>query len=126
MKTLTEYPVKNTNDIEDLQRSAAGSSLHLGAVATGDGTANLTPLGVTGQALHIEMLPPAGAGSNGRATVAVNSLGVIDLLAAGQSLSSAIWLWRPPAVISRCGNSRRRDVNHDRILRHRRRPRRKC
>ncbi len=80
MKTLTEYPVKNTNDIEDLQRSAAGSSLHLGAVATGDGTANLTPLGVTGQALHIEMLPPAGAGSNGRATVAVNSLGVIDLL----------------------------------------------
>jgi len=51
-----------------------------GAVATGDGTANLTPLGVAGQALHIEMLPPAGAGSNGRATVAVNSLGVIDLL----------------------------------------------
>jgi hypothetical protein len=51
-----------------------------GAAATGDGTANLTPLGVAGQALHIEMLPPAGAGSNGRATVAVNSLGVIDLL----------------------------------------------
>ncbi len=51
-----------------------------GAVVTGDGTANLTPLGVAGQALHIEMLPPAGASSNGRATVAVNSLGVIDLL----------------------------------------------
>lgn len=51
-----------------------------GAVATGDGTADLTPLGVAGQALHIEMLPPAGASSNGRATVAVNSLGVIDLL----------------------------------------------
>jgi YVTN family beta-propeller protein len=51
-----------------------------GAVATGDGTANLTPLGVAGQALHIEMLPPDGASSNGRATVAVNSLGVIDLL----------------------------------------------
>jgi len=42
--------------------------------------ANLTPLGVAGQTLHIEMLPPAGAGSTGRATVAVNSLGVIDLL----------------------------------------------
>jgi YVTN family beta-propeller protein len=51
-----------------------------GAVATGDGTANLTPLGVAGQALHIEMLPPAGAGANARATVAVNLLGVIDLL----------------------------------------------
>ncbi len=55
------------------------------AVPNGDGTANLTPLGVTGQALHIEMLPPAGAGSNGRATVAVNSLGVIDLLGTGVS-----------------------------------------
>jgi YVTN family beta-propeller protein len=51
-----------------------------GAVATGDGTTNLSSLGVAGQALHIEMLPPAGASTNGRATVAVNSLGVIDLL----------------------------------------------
>jgi YVTN family beta-propeller protein len=51
-----------------------------GAVPNGDGTANLTPLGVAGQTLHIEMLPTSGAGSNGRATVAVNSLGVIDLL----------------------------------------------
>ena len=51
-----------------------------GAVATGDGTANLTPLGVAAQALHIEMLPPSGAGTDGRATVAVNSLGMIDLL----------------------------------------------
>ena len=51
-----------------------------GAVPNGDGTANLMPLGVAGQTLHIEMLPPSGAGSNGRATVAVNSLGVIDLL----------------------------------------------
>jgi YVTN family beta-propeller protein len=50
------------------------------AVPTGDGTANLTPLGVAGEALHLEMLPPSGAGSNARATVAVNSLGVIDLL----------------------------------------------
>ena len=51
-----------------------------GAVPNGDGTANLTPLGVAGQTLHIEMMPPAGAGTNERATVAVNSLGVIDLL----------------------------------------------
>jgi YVTN family beta-propeller protein len=51
-----------------------------GAVATGDGTAGLIPLGVAGQAVHIEMLPPAGASSHGRATVAVNSLGLTDLL----------------------------------------------
>jgi hypothetical protein len=38
------------------------------------------PLGVAGQTLHIEMLPPSGAGKKARATVAVNSLGVIDLL----------------------------------------------
>jgi YVTN family beta-propeller protein len=51
-----------------------------GAVQNGDGMANLMPLGVAGEVQHIEMLPPSGAGSNGRATVAVNSLGVIDLL----------------------------------------------
>src|SRR5213594_4832460 len=51
-----------------------------GAVPNGDGTANLMPLGVAGQTLHIEMLPSSGAGSNGRATVVVNSFGVIDLL----------------------------------------------
>src|SRR5262247_2722441 len=51
-----------------------------GAVPTGDGTSNLVPLGVAGEAVHIEMLPPSVAGSNARATVAVNSLGVIDLL----------------------------------------------
>ena len=51
-----------------------------GAVPNGDGTANLMPLGVAGQALHIEMLPASGAGANARATVAVNSLGLIDLL----------------------------------------------
>ena len=63
-------------------------------------TANLTPLGVAGQALHIEMVPPAGTESNGRATVAVNSLGVIDLLEIavaglqpGQETSS-FWLIR--------------------------------
>jgi YVTN family beta-propeller protein len=51
-----------------------------GAVPEGDGTSNLMPLGVAGEVLHIEMLPPAGTNPNGRATVAVNSLGVIDLL----------------------------------------------
>jgi hypothetical protein len=51
-----------------------------GAVPSGDGTSNLTPLGVAGEVLRIEMLPPSGKGSNARATVAVNSLGVIDLL----------------------------------------------
>src|SRR5215475_906373 len=51
-----------------------------GAVPTGDGTSDLVPLGVAGEALHIEMLPPSGTGSTARATVAVNSLGVIDLL----------------------------------------------
>jgi YVTN family beta-propeller protein len=51
-----------------------------GAVPTGDGMANLVPLGVAGEALHVEMLPPSGGGSKARATVAVNSLGVIDLL----------------------------------------------
>ena len=51
-----------------------------GAVPNGDGMANLTPLGVAGQTLHIEMLPPSGTASSGRASVAVNSLGVIDLL----------------------------------------------
>jgi YVTN family beta-propeller protein len=51
-----------------------------GAVPTGDGASNLTPLGVAGEAVHVEMVPPSGAGSNARATVAVNSVGVIDLL----------------------------------------------
>jgi hypothetical protein len=51
-----------------------------GAVPNGDGTSNLVPLGVAGEARHIEMLPPSGAASNARATVAVNSLGVIDLV----------------------------------------------
>lgn len=51
-----------------------------GAVPTGDGTSNLMPLGVAGEAVHIDLVPPSGTGSNARATVAVNSLGVIDLL----------------------------------------------
>jgi hypothetical protein len=35
---------------------------------------------VAGQTLHVELLPPAGKKPSARATVAVNSLGVIDLL----------------------------------------------
>jgi len=50
------------------------------AVPSGDGAANLTPLGVAGQTVHIALAPPSGAASTGRASVAVNSLGVIDLL----------------------------------------------
>jgi hypothetical protein len=74
-------------------------------VATGDGTANLTPLGVAGQALHIEMLPPAGSGSNGRATVAVNSLGALDLTLSPDQIArldaaSAIPLGTPHEQIS--------------------------
>src|SRR5262249_57234997 len=43
-----------------------------GAVATGDGTANLMPLGAAGEALHVEMIPAVGQGTAVRATVAVN------------------------------------------------------
>jgi len=52
-----------------------------GAVPSGDGAANLMPLGVAGEARHILMVPPqGGAFTNARATVAVNSLGLVDLL----------------------------------------------
>jgi YVTN family beta-propeller protein len=51
-----------------------------GAVAAGDGTANLAPLGVAGNADHLSLVPPKGTTGNAGATVAVNSLGLIDLL----------------------------------------------
>lgn len=50
-----------------------------GAVATGDGTANLAPLGVAGEAIHLALVAADGTGS-ARATVAVNAIGVTDLL----------------------------------------------
>ena len=78
-----------------------------GAVASGDGTANLTPLGVAAQALHIEMLPPTGAGTNGRATIAVNSLGVIDLLqiaAVGLQPGKEYELWLVDSLIKTDGS----------------------
>jgi YVTN family beta-propeller protein len=42
------------------------------------GNANLKPLGAAAEALHIELVPPAGTISGARASVSVNSLGPID------------------------------------------------
>jgi len=50
------------------------------AVASDKGTANLKPLGLTEQALHLELTPPPGANSAAHASVAINSLGPIDNL----------------------------------------------
>jgi len=50
------------------------------AVASDKGTASLKPLGLTGQALHLELTPPPGANSAAHASVAINSLGPIDNL----------------------------------------------
>jgi YVTN family beta-propeller protein len=51
-----------------------------GAVPTGDGTANLMPLGEAGQAAHLTLTAPEGSGSAAQATVSVNALGLVDLL----------------------------------------------
>ena len=50
------------------------------AVASDRGTANLKPLGLAEQALHLELTPPPGAISAAHASVAINSLGPIDNL----------------------------------------------
>ena len=50
------------------------------AVTSDEGTANLRPLGVAGQALHIELTPPPGVTSAAHASVAINPLGPIDNL----------------------------------------------
>lgn len=50
------------------------------AVTSGDGTANLKPLGPATEALHIELTPAAGSSSTAHASVAINSLGLIDNL----------------------------------------------
>ena len=55
------------------------------AVPAGPGTSNLVPLGQAGQALHVTLGPPAGTGGAARASVAVNSLGLVDLLEIGAS-----------------------------------------
>ena len=50
------------------------------AVASDKGTANLKPLGLTEQALHLELTPPPGASSTAHANVSINPLGQIDNL----------------------------------------------
>jgi len=55
------------------------------AVPSGPGTSNLTPLGQAGQALHVALSLPAGKSGTARASVAVNSLGLVDLLEIGAS-----------------------------------------
>lgn len=50
------------------------------AVVSDQGTANLRPLGLAGQALHVELTPPPGVTSAAHASVAINSLGPIDNL----------------------------------------------
>jgi len=48
------------------------------ATTSDAGAANLKPLGLAGEALHLELVPPAGASSAARASVSINSLGPID------------------------------------------------
>ena len=50
------------------------------AVPTGTGTSHLVPLGQAAEAMHLTMVPPPGSSGMAHATVAVNSLGVVDLL----------------------------------------------
>lgn len=49
------------------------------ATASGDGTANLRPLGPATGALHVELVPPDSS-SAAHASVSINSLGLIDNL----------------------------------------------
>jgi YVTN family beta-propeller protein len=50
------------------------------AVASDHGKANLRPLGLAAEALHVELTPPPGVTSAAHASVAINSLGPIDNL----------------------------------------------
>ncbi len=50
------------------------------ATTSDRGTANLKPLGVQTEALHLELVPPASANSAAHASVSINSLGLIDNL----------------------------------------------
>jgi YVTN family beta-propeller protein len=50
------------------------------AVTSDKGMANLKPLGLAAEALHLELTPPPGATSTAHASVAINSLGAIDNL----------------------------------------------
>jgi YVTN family beta-propeller protein len=53
------------------------------AVTSDSGTSNLKPLGPATAALHIELTPPHGSKSTARASVSINSLGLIDNLQIG-------------------------------------------
>ncbi len=55
------------------------------AVPDGDGTANLTPLEHTGDALHLTLIPSTSNTSKAHATVSVNAIGPLDLLEAAVS-----------------------------------------
>ena len=55
------------------------------AVPDGDGLSNLLPLGEAGKAVHLSLVPAAGADLHGHATVSVNELGTLDLLEAAVS-----------------------------------------
>jgi YVTN family beta-propeller protein len=51
------------------------------AVTSDAGTANLKPLGTAAtEAIHLKLVPPTGSESNANASVAINSLGLIDNL----------------------------------------------
>jgi YVTN family beta-propeller protein len=50
------------------------------AVTKDEGTANLKPLGLAADALHLELVPPPGTASAAHAGVSINSLGPIDNL----------------------------------------------
>ena len=50
------------------------------AVPSGPGTDNLVPLGASSEALHLTLVPPTGSESTARASVVVNSLGLVDNL----------------------------------------------
>jgi len=50
------------------------------AVASDRGTANLRPLPLAAQAVHLELIPPPGVTSAAHASVSINSLGPIDNL----------------------------------------------
>ncbi|MDB6111174.1 MAG: hypothetical protein JWR69_2924 [Pedosphaera sp.] len=55
------------------------------AVPSGDGTANLMPLGDAGKAAHLTLVAPESSGGPAHATVSVNVLGPLDLLQAAVS-----------------------------------------
>ncbi|WP_263352214.1 YncE family protein [Acidicapsa acidisoli] len=49
-----------------------------GAVSSDAGNANLKPLGISSDALHLELVPPTSGDSQAHASVSINSLGPID------------------------------------------------